>query len=158
MFCVESCSFLPKCQRNGRDLACWRETSHFGLHTLGQQSRIEIAERPRTTAGPGSRTLEDLFHLMIVILIQTTNLLWLFGTLQLSIYITMLRAVVRLKAQATIGPQLSLAAEPMRRLYQGHQPGGPNRADAGNLAQYFHGLMFPALGQKFSSYLASQNL
>jgi len=49
---------------------------------------------------------------MVVIFIQTTNLLWLFGTLQLSVHITMLCAIVRLP-QATIGPQLPLATEAM---------------------------------------------
>ena len=49
--------------------------SHFRLHPLGQQSRVEIVERPRGTGGPGGRTLEDLFHLVIVISIQTAELL-----------------------------------------------------------------------------------
>ncbi len=38
-------------------------------------------ERSPATAGPGGRTLEDFFHLMIVISIQTTNLLGLLGAL-----------------------------------------------------------------------------
>jgi hypothetical protein len=83
---------------------------------------------------------------VVVILIQTADLLWLFGMLQLSVYITMLSAVVRLHSQTTVGPQLALAAEPVGRLHQGHQQGSPQRADQGNLAQYFHGRMFPALG------------
>jgi len=86
--------------------------------------------------------LKILFISWIVILIQTADLLWLFGTLQLSVHITMLRAVVRLHPQTALGPQLPLAAEPVGRLHQG----SPQRADQGNLAQYFHGLMFPALG------------
>ena len=36
MFCVEAPSFFPKCQRDGRDLACQREASHLRLHSLGQ--------------------------------------------------------------------------------------------------------------------------
>src|ERR1022692_4113217 len=105
-------------------------------------------EWSRGTAGPGGRTLEDLFHLMVVVLIETTNLLGFFGTLHLSANISVLRTVVRLNAQATIGPQLPLAAEPVRGLHQRDQAGGSNRTDAGNLAQQFRGLMFPALGQK----------
>jgi hypothetical protein len=70
LFCVETFSSLPQCQSNGRDLAHQRPTSHLRLHALGQQSLVEIVERSRPTAGPGGRTLEDLFHLMIVISIQ----------------------------------------------------------------------------------------
>src|SRR6516164_1626141 len=106
MFCVETCSFLPKCQCDSRDLAGQRQTSHLRLHPLGQQIGVEVVERSCTTTGVGGRTLENLLHLMVVILIQPTNLRWLFGALQPSVHITMLRAVVRLHSQATIGPEL----------------------------------------------------
>jgi hypothetical protein len=55
---------------------------------------------------------------MIVIVIQTPNLLRFLGALQLSANIAVLRTVPRLDAQATIGPQLPLAAEPVWGLYQ----------------------------------------
>jgi hypothetical protein len=55
---------------------------------------------------------------MVVISIQTTNLLGFPGALQLSADKAELRTVVRLNAQATVGPELPLAAEPMRGLYQ----------------------------------------
>src|SRR5208282_2228061 len=106
---------------DGRDLARQRQTSHLRLHPLGQQSRVEIVERPRSTAGPGGRTLEDLFHLVIVISIQTTELLGFFGTLHLSANKAVLRAVVCLNPQAAIGPELPLAAEPVRGLHQSDQ-------------------------------------
>jgi hypothetical protein len=48
-------------------------------------------ERSRATAGPGGRILEDLFHLMVVISIQTTDLLGFLGALQLSANISVLR-------------------------------------------------------------------
>src|ERR1039458_2621691 len=115
-------------------------------------------EWSRGTAGPGGRTLEDLFHLMVVISIQTTDLLGFFGALQLSTDKAELRTVVGLNAQATIGPQLPLAAEPVRGLHQRDQAGGPNRTDAGNLAQQFRGFMFPALGQKLGSQVSPQGL
>jgi hypothetical protein len=85
------------------------------------------------------------------------NLLWLLRTLQLSIHITMLGAVVRLQPQTTVGPQLPLAAEAVGRLHLGQQQRSPKRADQGNLTQYFHGLMFPALGEKFSSHRVPHN-
>src|SRR5712671_7156681 len=123
LFGVETFLLFPKCQGNGRDLARQCQTRHLRLHALGQQSRIEIVERSSAPAGPGGRTLEDLFHLVVVISIQTTNLLGFPGALQLSADKAELRTVVRLNAQATIGPQLPLASEPMRGLYQRDQAG-----------------------------------
>jgi len=77
MFCVETSSFFPKCQRDGRDLACEREASHFRLHSPGQQSCVKILQWSRATTGAQGRTFEDPLHLVVVILIQTTDLLWL---------------------------------------------------------------------------------
>ena len=88
---------------------------------------------------------------MVVILIQTTNLLWFFRALQLSTDIAVLRTLVRLNAQPTVGPQLSLAAESMRSLHQRQQTSGANRTDAGYLAQQFRRLMFPALRQQLGA-------
>ena len=82
---------------------------------------------------------------MVVIPIETANLLRFFRTLQLSAHEAILRTVARLNAQSTIGPELSLATKPVRSLHQREQAGGPNRTDAGNLAQQFRGFMFPAL-------------
>src|SRR6202030_2126885 len=96
LFGVETFLLLPKCPSNSRDLARQRQTSHLRLHPLGQQSRVKIVEWPRATAGPGGRTLEDLFHGMVVISVQTTDLLGLFGALQLSVNISVLRTIVRL--------------------------------------------------------------
>src|ERR1022692_5263278 len=127
LFCVETFLLLPKCQSNGRDLARQCQTRHLRLHPLGQQSRVEIMEWSRTTAGSGGRTLEDLFHLMVVISIQPTNLLGFLGALHLSAHKAVLRTVVRLNAQATIGPQLPLAAEPVRGLHQPDQTRRSNR-------------------------------
>src|SRR5258707_10608648 len=58
VFCVETFLLLPKCQSNGRDLARQCQARHFQFHSLGQQSRIEIVERSRTTAGSGSCSFE----------------------------------------------------------------------------------------------------
>jgi hypothetical protein len=91
-------------------------------------------------------TLEDFFHLMVVISIQTTNLLGFLGALQLSAYKAELRTVVGRNAQPAVGPELPLATEPVRGLHQCNQAGGANRADAGDLAQQFRSFMFPALG------------
>src|ERR1700740_2706922 len=142
MFSVEAFSFLPKCQGDGRDLPCEREACHIRLHSLGQQFFVKVLQWSRATAGAHGGTLEDLLHLVVVILVQTTDLLWLFGTLQLSIHITMLRAVVRLHCQATVGPQLPFAAKPVGCLHQGQQQCGSQWADQRNLAQYLYSRMF----------------
>jgi hypothetical protein len=67
------------------------------------------------------------------------------------------RAVVRHHRQATICPQLPLAAKPVWGLHQGQQQCRPKRADGGNLAQYFHGLMFLTFGQQLSTHGVPQN-
>src|ERR1700674_1488146 len=95
---------------------------------------------------------------MIVISIQTTNLLGFLGALHLSAHKAELRTVVGLNAQPAVGPELPLAAEPVRGLHQPDQSGGANRTDAGNLAQQFRGLMFPALGQELESDVSPQDL
>jgi hypothetical protein len=95
---------------------------------------------------------------MVVVPIETTDLLRFLGALQLSANLSVLRTVVRLNPQTTIGPQLPLAAEPVRSLHQRNQSRCPNRTDAGNLTQQFRGLMFPALGQKLGSQVSPQGL
>src|SRR4029077_2533121 len=104
LFDVETFLLFPKCQGNGRDLARECQTRHLRLHPLGQQTRVEIVERSSATAGPGGRTLEDFFHLMVVIAIQATNLLGFLGALQLSAHKAELRTVVGLNAQPTVVP------------------------------------------------------
>jgi hypothetical protein len=84
---------------------------------------------------------------MVVILIETANLLRFFRALQLSNYIAVLRTVPRLNPQPTVSPELSFATEPVRGLHECQQGGAPNRTDARNLAQQFRGSMFPAFCQ-----------
>ena len=151
LFGVETFLLFPKCQGNGRNLARQRQTSHLRLHPLGEQARVEFVKRPHAAAGPGGRTLEDFFHLVVVISIQTTNLLGFLGALQLSTHKAVLRTVVGLNAQPTVGPELPLAAKPVRGLHQRDQAGGSNRTDAGDLAQQFRRLMFPALRQQLGA-------
>src|SRR5580693_7772229 len=95
---------------------------------------------------------------MVMVLIETTQLLRFLGALQLSADKAVLRAVAGLNPQATVGPQLPLASEAVRSLHQRDQAGGSNRTDARNLAQQFRGLMFPALGQKLGAQGSPQSL
>ena len=83
-----------------------RSDAHLGLHSLGQQSYIEVAQRTLPTASSDRGSLENLFHFVVVILIETANLLRFFRTLQLSAHVAILRTVAGLDAQPTIGPEL----------------------------------------------------
>ena len=65
---------------------------------------------------------------MVVIPIETANLLRFLCTLQLSAHEMVLRTVTRLNAQPTVGPELSFATEPVRSLHQPDQTGGPMQA------------------------------
>jgi hypothetical protein len=112
LFRVETFLLLPKCQSKGRDFTRQRQARHLGLHSLGQQCYIEVAQRPHPTAGSGRGSFEDLFHLVVVILIETTNLLRFFRALQLPAHVAILRTVAGLNAQPTIGPELPLENDP----------------------------------------------
>src|SRR2546427_9038730 len=68
---------------------------------------------------------------MVVILIETTNLLRFFRQLQLSADKAVLRTVARLNAQATVSPELPFATEAMRSLPDLHCGGTPHGDDFG---------------------------
>src|SRR5467141_326823 len=131
---VETCSFLPGNQGDRGNLPRQGETSHRWSHPFGEQGLIKIAERSIAGAGSHGRTLEDILEIVVVVIIQPTKLLWLSRTLQLSLDIAVLRAVVRFQRQPTVGPQLALSAEPVGRLHQRHQVSRPKRTNTRNLA------------------------
>src|SRR6202162_4192269 len=132
------CSFLPKDESDRCNLSRQGEASHRRLHAFREQALVEIVERSLAAAGHRRRTLEDGFHIVIMILIEPTNLLGFFRTLQLSSHVTVLRTVARIDRQTAIGPELTLGAEPMRSLDQRDQQSSPNRTNRRNLTQYFH--------------------
>src|SRR5437762_2760433 len=72
-FSVETYSFLPDDQSDRRNLARQGKTRHRRLHSFGQQSLVEIVERPGTTAGLRGRALEDILEIVVVVVIETTN-------------------------------------------------------------------------------------
>src|SRR5271165_1194641 len=78
------CSFLPKDESDRCNLSRQGEASHRRLHAFREQALVEIVERSLAAAGPRRRTLEDGFHIVIMLLIEPKNLLGLFRTLQLS--------------------------------------------------------------------------
>ena len=72
LFRVEMRSFLPEGEGDGRDLSRQREASHGRLHTLAEQTLIEIVKRSLSAAGHSRRPFEDSFHIVIVISIEPT--------------------------------------------------------------------------------------
>ena len=103
---------------------------------------------PGGTAGPDGRGLKDRFEIVVIVLIETPERHRFRRASELTFHIAIFSAAVRLDRQATLGPELPLAPEPVRRLQQCHQKSGPERADARNLAQQFGRTMFSALGQQ----------
>jgi hypothetical protein len=51
------------------------------LHLFIQQTSIEIVERSGITAGPDSRTFEEVFQITIVVAVEATNLYRFLATL-----------------------------------------------------------------------------
>ncbi len=89
---------------------------------------------------------------MVVVFVQAPN-----GKQFLrSPYLTFDHAIFRTDAgfqsQSAIGPQLSLAAETMRSLDQGHRQRRANRSKIGNLSQLGGDGMLPTFGQRLTPY------
>src|SRR6266478_6803050 len=61
MFCVETNSFLPNQQSDGRDLARQGEPRQVRFHSSDNTSLIEILERPGDSSRSRGCTLEDIF-------------------------------------------------------------------------------------------------
>ena len=84
MFCVETYSFLPDEQSDGRDLACQAETRQVRLHSSGNASLVEVLERSRGRGGSRCCPLEDIFHVVVVIDIESADSQDLLGAFQLA--------------------------------------------------------------------------
>ena len=98
-------------------------------------------------AGLCRRTFEDVFQIMTVVLIETTQLDWLVASLQLTLHRVVFSTAVRLQRQTAVRPELFLGAKPVRRLDQRHQQSRPNRTDIRNLAEQVRRGMLAALRQ-----------
>src|SRR6266446_5017046 len=97
MFGVETDSFLPDQQSDGRDLARQGKACHRGVHPSGNQSGIELLERSGNGSGPGCGTLEDIFQVVIVVDVESANGQKLLGTFQLAFYESIFPAGVSLQ-------------------------------------------------------------
>ena len=92
---VETHSFIPEDQRDRCNLPRQGQTCHGWPSALDEQSLVEIAEWSSGDAGLCCRTLKNIFEIVVVVLIKSTELLRFLGTLQLSFDVTVLRAGVR---------------------------------------------------------------
>src|ERR1017187_6684789 len=150
-------SSLPNSQTDGCDFAGQGQTSHLWLHSFRQQTVIEIMERAGITTGPGSRTFEHIFQIMIVVAVEATQLSWLLAPLQLSLHAAVLRTIAGLQPKTAVGPQLSLGSETKRGLDQCGHESSSNRTDGRNLPQQLCRAMFAALLHQISPYRSMQS-
>ena len=72
LFSVEICSFLPDDKSDRGYLSRQGEARNRWLHTFREQALVEIVERSLAVAGHTCGTLEDGFHIVIMILIEPT--------------------------------------------------------------------------------------
>ena len=96
------------------------------------------------TPGSGGGVLEDLFHLVVVILITTSNLLRFFRSLQLSAHVAILRTVVRLNTPSHYRSRVVACCRTIQGAAQCDQAAAANRTNAGNLAQQLSRFMSSA--------------
>src|SRR5579864_8757657 len=135
LFGVEIHSLLPNDQCNGGHLSCQGETRHRRPHPFLYQSNIEIAEWSRPSTGRQGSAFEQIFQIVIMVVIQTAHADALSVSYQLPSHKAVLAAVVSLDCESTVSPQLSLGTETVWGLQQRHQHGGTDRTDRRNLAQ-----------------------
>src|SRR2546422_5071501 len=114
---VEAFSFLPNAQGNGGDLARQRQARHRRLHAFGQQAFIELTEGAVDNAGRRRRTLKQVFQIVIVVAVESADEHRFLGAHQLSVLEAVIGAAARLQGQPAVGPELTFAAEAVRRLY-----------------------------------------
>ena len=113
MFGVETHSFLPNDQSDGRDLACQGEARQIaGFIASGDAGlRRSPGKVPRSAGGSRRCTLEDIFQIVIMVAVEPANGQNFLGAFQLASDEAVFPAGVRLQRQTAVGPQLSLGPE-----------------------------------------------
>ena len=109
MFCVETISFLPNQQSDGRDLACQGEPRQMRLHASGDAVLVEPLERSSGSSRSRGRTFENIFQIVIMIFVQTPDGQEFLGTSELATHEPVFPTGVSRQRQAAVGPQLPLA-------------------------------------------------
>jgi hypothetical protein len=72
MFGVETRSFLPNEQSDGRDFARQGEPCQMWLRASGDAGLVKVLERSRGRGGSSRCTLEDIFQIVIVVDVEPT--------------------------------------------------------------------------------------
>ena len=73
MFSVETNSFLPNQQSDRRDLARQGKPRHRWLHSAGNAGRVKFLKRSGGGRRSRSRSLEDIFQIVIMIFVESAN-------------------------------------------------------------------------------------
>ena len=126
------------------------------LHPAGHTSLIEIFKRPAVTGRPGSRALENIFQIMVLVAVQPADGQGLFGALELSAFKTVFAARVSSQRQADIRPQLPLGAKTMGRLQDRYEHSGADGTTGGNPPERLHSGVLAAFHQQFVPGLQTQ--
>src|SRR5580692_2953871 len=105
------------------------------LHSTGDTGLIKILEWSRGSGRSRGCTLEDIFQVVIMIDVESADSQHLFGAFQLASDEAIFATGVGPQCQSTVGPELSLGPEAIRRLYQSDQQSGADRANRRNLLQ-----------------------
>src|SRR5258708_39009695 len=121
MFCVETNSFLPNEQSGGRDLTRQAEARQMWLHASGDAGLVKVLERSHGRGGSRRCTLEDIFQIVIMVDVEPADGQDLLGAFQLPTDEAIFPTGVGPQRQATVGPELSLGPEALRRLPQTYQ-------------------------------------
>jgi hypothetical protein len=67
------------------------ETCHRWFHAFGNQRRVELLERSGYCGGPDGGAFEDVFQIVIMILVESANGQDLLGTLELAMHHTIFK-------------------------------------------------------------------
>jgi hypothetical protein len=67
MFCVETRSFLPNQQSDGRDFARQGEQRQVRLHASGDAGLVKVLQRSSGSGRSGGGTLENIFQIVIMV-------------------------------------------------------------------------------------------
>jgi hypothetical protein len=135
MFCVETRSFLPNQQSDGRDLARQSETRQVRFHSSGNASFVEVLKRSSGCSCSRRCTLEDIFQIVIMVDVEPADGQDLLGAFPLAADKAIIPTSVCPQRQSTVGPQLPLGAEAIGPLYQSDQQSGADWANRRNLPQ-----------------------
>jgi len=105
MFGVETNSFLPDQQSDGRDLARQGEPRQVRFHASGNARLVKVLERSRGGGGSRRCTLEDIFQVVVVVDVEPADGQDLLRTFELATDEAVFPTGVGPQRQSTISPE-----------------------------------------------------